>query len=939
MTTTTEAAASEDRHLVLVDGSGYIFRAYHALPPVTRPDGTQVNAVFGFSQMLERFLREHTGSHLAVVFDAARKTFRSEIFPAYKAHRPEPDPGLVPQFALIREATAAFGVACVEQPGWEADDLIAAYARAFTEAGGRVTIVSSDKDLMQLIRPGVAMQDPIKRSLIGEKEVLEKFGVTPAMVPQVQALAGDATDNVPGVPGIGVKTAAQLLAEYGDLDTLLARAGEIKQPKRRETLLANIENARVSLRLVTLDENAPLPAPIEALETRPPEPARLRAFLEENNFRSILGRTGLGAAAEGRQDFRKPAPAEAPAAQPENLQALPFGPYRAIQDLDALNGLLLRARETGVLALDTETTSLDALHARVIGICLAVAPGEAAYVPLRHEATAPAQGVLGEAAPEAPPQIPFDDAVAALRPVLEDPAILKLLLNAKYDLEVLAQEQNGSLRVAPFDDVMLVSYALDAGRNGHGMDELALHHLGHTCLTYNEVTGTGRARIPFAQVPLDKAVAYAAEDADVTLRLWRLLKPRLLPEKALATYEQIERRMVPVLMAMEQKGIKLDRAELERIGGDFSERLVVIEARTHELAGRPFSIGSPKQLGEILFEEMGLKGGRKSKATGAYSTDAAVLEDLAAQGHALPRAVLEWRQLAKLKSTYVEGLTAQIAADGRVHTDFSMAITSTGRLSSTEPNLQNIPIRTEEGARLRRAFIAEAGHVLMAADYSQIELRLLAHMAEVPSLVDAFEKGQDIHARTAADIFGMTLEAVDREARRRAKTLNFGIIYGMSAFGLAGRLGIPTGEAKGVIDAYFARYPGILAAMERIKEEARQNKYVLSPFGRRLWIRNIDDKNPAFRAGAERQAINAPFQGGAAEVIKRAMVRVPRALREAGLSGCLLLQVHDELVLEVPEAEVEATGALLKRVMEGVATLRVPLLVEIGHGRNWAEAH
>ena len=939
MTTTTEAAASEDRHLVLVDGSGYIFRAYHALPPVTRPDGTQVNAVFGFSQMLERFLREHTGSHLAVVFDAARKTFRSEIFPAYKAHRPEPDPGLVPQFALIREATAAFGVACVEQPGWEADDLIAAYARAFTEAGGRVTIVSSDKDLMQLIRPGVAMQDPIKRSLIGEKEVLEKFGVTPAMVPQVQALAGDATDNVPGVPGIGVKTAAQLLAEYGDLDTLLARAGEIKQPKRRETLLANIENARVSLRLVTLDENAPLPAPIEALETRPPEPARLRAFLEENNFRSILGRTGLGAAAEGRQDFRKPAPAEAPAAQPENLQALPFGPYRAIQDLDALNGLLLRARETGVLALDTETTSLDALHARVIGICLAVAPGEAAYVPLRHEATAPAQGVLGEAAPEAPPQIPFDDAVAALRPVLEDPAILKLLLNAKYDLEVLAQEQNGSLRVAPFDDVMLVSYALDAGRNGHGMDELALHHLGHTCLTYNEVTGTGRARIPFAQVPLDKAVAYAAEDADVTLRLWRLLKPRLLPEKALATYEQIERRMVPVLMAMEQKGIKLDRAELERIGGDFSERLVVIEARTHELAGRPFSIGSPKQLGEILFEEMGLKGGRKSKATGAYSTDAAVLEDLAAQGHALPRAVLEWRQLAKLKSTYVEGLTAQIAADGRVHTDFSMAITSTGRLSSTEPNLQNIPIRTEEGARLRRAFIAEAGHVLMAADYSQIELRLLAHMAEVPSLVDAFEKGQDIHARTAADIFGMTLEAVDREARRRAKTLNFGIIYGMSAFGLAGRLGIPTGEAKGVIDAYFARYPGILAAMERIKEEARQNKYVLSPFGRRLWIRNIDDKNPAFRAGAERQAINAPFQGGAAEVIKRAMVRVPRALREAGLSGCLLLQVHDELVLEVPEAEVEATAALLKTVMEGVATLRVPLLVEVGSGRNWAEAH
>ena len=927
MTTTTDTP-----HLVLVDGSGYIFRAYHALPPVTRPDGTQVNAVFGFSQMLERFLREHTASHLAVVFDAARKTFRSDIYPAYKAHRPEPDPELAPQFALIREATEAFGVAQVEQPGFEADDLIAAYARAFTEAGGRVTIVSSDKDLMQLIRPGVVMQDPIKRAEIGEAQVMEKFGVAPAMVAQVQALAGDATDNVPGVPGIGVKTAAALLAEYGDLESLLARAGEIKQPKRRETLLANIENARISLKLVTLDEDAPLPQPIEALATRAPDPVRLRAFLEENNFRSLLGRTGLGDAAAGKQDFRRATPvAAAPVEAPTDLAALPFGPYRAIQDLDALNQLLLRAREAGVLAVDTETDSLDALNARVIGLCLAVAPNDAAYVPLRHAGA--------DMLSEAPRQIPYEDAAAALRPVLEDPTVLKLLLNAKYDLEVLAQAQNGALRVAPFDDVMLISYSLDAGRNGHGMDELALHHLGHTCLSYNEVTGTGRARIPFAQVPLERAVAYAAEDADVTLRLWRMLKPRLLPEKALATYEQVERRMVPVLMAMEQAGIKLDRAELERIGTDFSERLVVLEARTHELAGRPFSIGSPKQLGEILFGEMGLKGGKKSKATGAYSTDAAVLEDLAAQGHALPRAVLEWRQLAKLKSTYVEGLTAQIAADGRVHTDFSMAITSTGRLSSTEPNLQNIPIRTEEGARLRRAFIAEDGHVLMAADYSQIELRLLAHLAEVPSLVEAFQAGQDIHARTAADIFGIPLEGVDKEARRRAKTLNFGIIYGMSAFGLAGRLGIPTGEAKGVIDAYFARYPGILAAMERIKEEARANGYVLSPFGRRLWIRNIGDKNPAFRAGAERQAINAPFQGGAAEVIKRAMIRVPRALREAGLSARLLLQVHDELVLEVPEGEVEATGALLKGVMEGVASLRVPLLVEIGHGRTWAQAH
>ncbi|MCW8086838.1 DNA polymerase I [Sabulicella glaciei] len=933
MTTTTEAAAAPEAeasqpHLVLVDGSGYIFRAYHALPPVTRPDGTQVNAVFGFSQMLERFLREHTATHLAVVFDHARKTFRSEIFPEYKAHRPPPDPELVPQFALIREATAAFGVSCVEQPGFEADDLIAAYAREFTEkTGGRVTIVSSDKDLMQLIRPGVVMLEPIKRTEIGEAQVLEKFGVPPTKVVEVQALAGDSTDNVPGVPGIGVKTAAQLITEYGDLETLLERAGEIKQPKRREALLENAEKARISRRLVLLDENTPLPEPVEALKAKPPEPARLRAFLEENNFRSILARTGLGNAAEGKQDFRIVAPARPAVVDPA---AAPFGPYATIQDLDALNAVIREARETGILAVDTETDSLDALNANLVGICLATAPGRACYVPLRHRGRDMLEPV--------PPQIPLEDAVAALRPVMEDPAVLKLLLNAKYDLEVLARPENGALAVTPFDDVMLISYAMDAGRHGHGMDELALEHLGHTCTTYNEVTGTGRARIPFAEVPLDRATHYGAEDADVTLRLWRLLKPRLLPEKSLALYEKVERRMVPVLMAMEQEGIRVDREELERIGQDFTERLVVIEARIHELAGRPFSVGSPKQLGEILFDEMGLKGGRKGK-TGAYSTDAQVLEDLAAQGHALPRAVLEWRQIAKLKTTYVDGLIAQIATDGRVHTDFSMAITSTGRLSSTEPNLQNIPIRTEEGARLRRAFVAEPGHLLLAADYSQIELRLLAHLAEVPSLMEAFGRGEDIHARTAADIFGLPLEAVDREARRRAKTLNFGIIYGMSAFGLAARLGIPTGEAKGVIDAYFARYPGILAAMERIKDEARTNKFVCSPFGRRLWIRNIDDRNPAFRAGAERQAINAPFQGGAAEVIKRAMVRVPRALADAGLRGRMLLQVHDELVLEVPEEEAEATGTLLRGVMEGVATLRVPLLVEIGTGRNWAEAH
>ncbi|UPY38064.1 DNA polymerase I [Sediminicoccus sp. KRV36] len=923
MTDITDAP-SGDPHLILIDGSGYIFRAFHALPPMTRPDGTPVNAVFGFAQILERFLSQNVSTHIAVIFDTARTTFRSEIYPAYKAHRPEPPEELVPQFALIREATEAFGVARVELAGFEADDLIAAYAKAFEAEGGRVTIVSSDKDLMQLIREHVIMLDPIKQKPIREAEVLEKFGVAPNKVAEVQALAGDATDNVPGVPGIGVKTAASLLAEYGDLETLLARAGEIKQPKRRELLLEHAEMARISLRLVTLDENAPLPAPIESLRAKAPEPARLGAFLAENNFRSLAARLGLGDG--GAPQRARPVASEA---EPSPDTA-GFGPYECVSDLTALERWIGLAREAGVIALDTETDSLDALAARLVGVCLAVAPGRACYIPLRHAGA--------DMLTETPAQIPFDDAIAALRPLLEDAAVLKVLHNAKYDCEVLAQAQNGAITVSPVDDTMLISYALEAGAHGHGMDELAQLHLGHKPISFDEVTGTGKARISFAHVPLDRATAYAAEDADVTLRLWHKLRPRLRPERALAMYEQVERRMIPVLAHMEQAGVRVDGAELARIGQDFAERLVVLEAECHRIAGRAFNVGSPKQLGEILFDEMGLKGGKKGK-TGAYSTDASVLEDLAAQGAELPRVVLEWRQLAKLKSTYVEGLAAQIAPDGRVHTDYAMAVTSTGRLSSTEPNLQNIPIRSEEGMRIRRAFVAEPGHVLMSADYSQIELRLLAHLADVPTLREAFEKGEDIHSRTAAEIFHLEPGSVDKEARRRAKTINFGIIYGMSAFGLAGRLGIAPGEARGIIDAYFAQYPGIRAEMERLKEEARSTGYVLSPFGRRLWIQNIKAKDAMLRAGAERQAINAPFQGGAAEIIKRAMVRVPAALREAGLKSRMLLQVHDELVLEVPEAEIEAAGGVLRRVMEGVAELRVPLLVEVGHGTSWAEAH
>jgi DNA polymerase-1 len=923
-----------ERHLILVDGSGYIFRAYHALPPMTRPDGTPVNAVFGFTNMLSQFLLRHAASHIAVVFDAGRTTFRNQIYTAYKAHRPDPPPELVPQFGLIRDATDAFGVARVEQDGYEADDLIAAYAKAFEATGGHVTIVSSDKDLMQLIRPAVQMLDPMKQKPLRAPEVMEKFGVPPEKVVDVQALAGDATDNVPGVPGIGIKTAAQLITEYGDLDTLLARAGEIKQPKRREALLENAEMARISRRLVTLDDNAPLPLEIAALEAKAPGDGKLEAFLRAQGFRSILARMGFGEAngAPHRAASRATAP-EAPAAETPNVAA-PFGAYDCVTDEAALARWVALARQAGVVAVDTETDSLDARRANMVGFSLAIAPGRACYVPIRH-------GSAGDmlAAP-APEQIAPDAAFALLRPLFTDASVLKIFQHAKYDLEVMARAENGGFAdISPIDDTMMLSYAMEAGRHGHGMDELSVLHLGHKPISFDEVTGTGKARMLFSEVPLDKATAYAAEDADVTLRLWLLLRPRLRADGALASYEQIERRMIPVLRAMEAAGVKVDGAELARIGEDFAGRLAVLEAAIHKLAGRAFNVGSPKQLGEILFDEMGLSGGRKGK-TGAYSTDAAVLEELSAQGVELAGKVLEWRQLAKLKSTYVEGLAAQIdPTDKRVHTSYQMAITSTGRLSSTDPNLQNIPIRSEEGMRIRRAFIAEKGHVLLAADYSQIELRLLAHLAEVPTLREAFAAGEDIHARTASEIFGIPRDKVDKEARRRAKMINFGIIYGMSAFGLATRLGIPPGEGRAIIDAYFAQYPGIRQEMERLKEEARTHGFVRTPFGRKLWIPDIATRDPVRRAGAERAAINAPFQGGAAEIIKRAMVRLPRALRDAGLKARMLLQVHDELVFEVPEAEVEATSALVRQIMESVATLRVPLSVEVGQGHSWAEAH
>ncbi len=902
--------------LVLIDGSGFIFRAFHALPPMTRPDGTPVNAVFGFCNMLARLLREHTGSHLAVIFDAGRHTFRTRLYPAYKAQRPAPPPELVPQFALVREATEAFGVPAIDAVDWEADDLIAAYTRAAEDAGGETVIVSSDKDLMQLIRPGVSLLDPIKQKPIGPAEVFEKFGVAPEKLIDLQALMGDAVDNVPGVPGIGPKTAAQLLGEFGDLDAVLAAAPAMKPSKRRDALIENAEAARLSRQLVTLREDAPLSRPLAALAVAAQDRERLAAWLAAQDFRSLRQRLGLDAPASAA-----PTPATSAAPRAPESQ-LGFGPYETVSDADTLARWIAEAEARGHLALDTETDGLDALRARLIGVSLATAPGRACYLPLRHEGAATALT----------PEV----ALAALAPLLADASVLKILQNAKFDLAVLAGA--GVPEITPIDDTMLISYAQAAGAHGHGMDELAHLHLGHRPISYDEVTGTGRARLAFAAVPLERATAYAAEDADVTLRLWHRLRPALRANQALALYEQIERRLIPVLLAMEREGVLVDAAELSRISVEFAARMAEMERDIHALAGRPFNLASPKQLGEVLFDELKLSGGKRMK-TGAWGTDAAVLQSLAEDGHEIPARILAWRQLAKLKSTYADALVTQInPATGRVHTSFAMAVTSTGRLSSTDPNLQNIPVRSEEGGRIRRAFIAAPGHLLISADYSQIELRLLAHVADLPSLKDSFARGEDIHARTASEVFGVPMAGMDALTRRRAKAINFGIIYGISAFGLARQLGTTPGEARLYIDAYFARYPGIRAYMERMKNLAREQGYVQTPLGRRCYIPGINDRNAARRAYAERQAINAPLQGGAADVIKRAMVRLAPALAGAGLAARLLLQVHDELLLEAPATEAEATAALVGEVMREAAALSVPLVVATGIGANWAEA-
>ena len=923
-------------HLHLIDGSAFIFRAYLALPPLTRKsDGLPIGAVAGFCNMLHRYVEGNTGpdapTHVAVIFDKGSHTFRNDMYDKYKANREAMPEDLRPQIPLTRTATEAFNIACKEKEGFEADDIIATLAVQARAAGGRCTIISSDKDLMQLVGGGVEMLDAMKNKSIDRDGVFEKFGVYPDRVVDVQALAGDSVDNVPGAPGIGIKTAALLINEYGDLDALLERAGEIKQPKRRQTLIDHADQIRLSRDLVKLDENTPLDFTLDDLEVRDPDADQLLGFLAEMEFRTLSKRVAEVLGKEAPTIAEAPVAADAPAAAD-----VPFDAelYEHVSDTAALQAWIDRIYEFGYVAVDTETTGLDDMVAQLVGVSLCVEPGKACYIPLIHKARGSDDLFGSDDLAEG--QIPTEEALRLLTPMLEDPSILKIGQNMKYDSKIFAQL---GINVAPIDDTMLLSYAMHAGLHGHGMDTLSERYLSHTPIPIKPLLGTGKSAITFDKVPLADAVKYAAEDADITLRLWQLFKPQLHRVGVTKVYETLERPLVPVLAAMERSGVKVDRDTLSRMSNAFAQKMAGLEDEIYELAGRKFNVGSPKQLGEILFDEMGLEGGKKGK-TGAYATGADVLEDLATE-HDLPARVLDWRQLSKLKSTYTDALQDHINPDtGRVHTSYSIAGASTGRLASTDPNLQNIPIRSEEGRRIREAFVAEPGKALVALDYSQIELRILAHIANIPELKQAFQDGIDIHALTASEMFGVPLDEMTSDVRRQAKAINFGVIYGISGFGLARNLRIPRAEAQGFIDRYFERFPGIRTYMNDTKAFAKEHGFVQTLFGRKIHTPEISAKGP--RAGfAQRAAINAPIQGTAADVIRRAMIRMPDAIKD--LPATMLLQVHDELLFEVEKGAEDDLIAAARKVMENAADpvvkLDVKLDVDAGVGASWAEAH
>lgn len=987
-------AAGKGDHIFLVDGSGYIFRAYHALPPLNRKsDGLQVNAVLGFCNMLWKLLREmpedNRPTHLAVIFDKSEVTFRNKIYPEYKAQRPPAPDDLIPQFSLIREAVRAFDLPCLEQVGFEADDLIATYVRQACERGATATIVSSDKDLMQLVTDCVTMYDTMKDRRIGIPEVIEKFGVPPEKVVEVQALAGDSTDNVPGVPGIGIKTAAQLIVEYGDLEQLLFRATEIKQPKRREALIEHAEKARISRQLVLLDDKVELDVPLDDLAVHEPDARKLVAFLKAMEFTTLTRRVadysqidpanvdadpgyasgasvfsplppsdvvpapGAGVPAQaargernasaGKEDKAagpKGAPISLAAAREEALRKLPIdrSKYQTIKTLNELNAFIARIHDAGQVAVEIRANSIDPMQADLCGIALALAPNEACYVPLAHKQSGGGAGLFD--AGLAPDQVKHADAIEALRPVLESAGILKIGFDVKFTAVMLAQH---GITLRNTDDAQLISYVLDAGRGSHAIEQLAERWFGLAMLKENELLGSGKGKISFDQVPIEKATPLSAEGADITLRVWRVLKPRLVAEHMTTVYETLERPLVSVLARMERRGISIDRQVLSRLSGDFAQTAARVEAEIQQIAGEPVNVGSPKQIGDILFGKMGLPGGTKTK-TGAWSTTAQVLDELAEQGHDLPKKILEWRQVSKLKSTYTDALPTYVNPQThRVHTTYALAATTTGRLSSNEPNLQNIPVRTEDGRKIRRAFIATSGHKLVSADYSQIELRLLAEIADIPVLKQAFRDGLDIHAMTASEMFGVPIKGMPSEIRRRAKAINFGIIYGISAFGLANQLGIGREEASAYIKKYFERFPGIRAYMDETRDFCRNHGYVTTLFGRKCHYPDIKASNASVRAFNERAAINARLQGTAADIIRRAMTRVEDALSQKKLSAQMLLQVHDELIFEVPDAEVEATLPVVQHVMQDApfpaVLLSVPLHVDARAANNWDEAH
>jgi DNA polymerase-1 len=925
-------------HLHLIDGSGFIFRAYHALPPLTRKsDGLPVGAVSGFCNMLFKIIEDQKGSnaptHLVVVFDAKGKTFRSDIYPEYKMNRPPAPEDLIPQFPLTRDATRAFGLACIEQEGFEADDIMATLAVQAREAGGQVTIVSSDKDLMQLVGNGVEMYDAMKNKRIGPEQVEEKFGVAPNRVIDVQSLAGDSVDNVPGAPGIGVKTAALLINEYGDLDSLLERASEIKQPKRRETLIENADQIRTSRDLVTLKTDMEMDCDFDDFQVQAPDPEVVLKFLAEMEFRTMSARIANKLGVSALEISSDRINNEDQITEAESI-SINTEKYELIDNVNDLNRWVTKIYQRGYVAVDTETTGLNDMIVDLVGICLSVEIGEACYIPVGH--TNGEDDLFGGAS-LCNGQINLDEALEILRPVLQDPSIIKIGQNVKYDTKIFARYD---VNLAPVDDTMLLSYAINGGKHNHGMDYLSERYLNHKPISIKTLLGSGKSAITFDKVSINDAVNYAAEDADITLRLWKLFKPMLHESSVTKVYETLERPLIPVLAKMEMNGIKVDRNTLSRMSNNFAQSMSGLEAEIYNLAGQTFNVGSPKQLGEILFDKLELPGGKKGK-TGAYGTGVDVLEDLASEGHELPVKVLDWRQMSKLKSTYTDALQGHINPNtGRVHTSYVISGASTGRLSSTDPNLQNIPIRSEAGRKIREAFIAEEGNVLLSLDYSQIELRILAHIAKIDTLKQAFHEGQDIHALTASQMFNVPLENMDPMVRRQAKAINFGVIYGISGFGLARNLRIPRKEAQSFIDTYFERFPGIRTYMDETVSFAKENGYVETLFGRKIHTSEINAKGP--QAGfAKRAAINAPIQGTAADVIRRAMVQMPNAISH--LPAKMLLQVHDELIFEVNKDALNETTEVVRNIMEKasepVVKLDVPLVVDAGFGNNWADAH